>query len=362
MTVLFWISALIVGYVYVGLSLPAGSVGPRSRTGGRGRAAFAGRRTGRRSPSSSPRATRRRGCRRGSPTSSIRHIPGRSEIIVVSDGSTDAPGAALAPFGRRVRLHRGAGRRQAAGAQRRRRARRPATILVFADARQRFAPGALAALVSQLSPIPASAAPPASSCSTASEHASVDTSVGEGIGALLEVREVAAPQREPRLVDARRDRRDLRAAPRAAGRRCRPATLLDDVLAPMRAVLDGCRIVFEERALAFDRASADAAAESRRKTRTLAGNYQILAQEPRLLLPVRQSRSGCSTCRTRSDAWSCRGRCVGLFVVEPGARARAACCIALPLFAAGRSSTASRSPARCSSARERLRARSRSPS
>jgi Na+/H+ antiporter NhaB len=53
----------------------------------------------------------------------------------------------------------------------------------------------------------------------------------------------------------------------------------------MRAVLNGCRIVFEERAVAFDRASTDAAAESRRKTRTLAGNYQILLQEPRLLLP-----------------------------------------------------------------------------
>jgi hypothetical protein len=63
------------------------------------------------------------------------------------------------------------------------------------------------------------------------------------------------------------------------------ATLLDDVLAPMRAVLGGHRIVFEERAIAFDRASTDAVAESRRKTRTLAGNYQILAQEPRLLVP-----------------------------------------------------------------------------
>ena len=37
--------------------------------------------------------------------------------------------------------------------------------------------------------------------------------------------------------------------------------------------------------MAFDRTSPDAAAEARRKTRTLAGNYQILAQEPRLLLP-----------------------------------------------------------------------------
>jgi len=50
-------------------------------------------------------------------------------------------------------------------------------------------------------------------------------------------------------------------------------------------VLKGCRIVFEENAIAYDRASADAAVESRRKTRTLAGNYQILAQEPRLLVP-----------------------------------------------------------------------------
>src|SRR5687767_13926565 len=63
------------------------------------------------------------------------------------------------------------------------------------------------------------------------------------------------------------------------------ATLLDDVLEPMRVVLAGRRIVFEERAIAYDRASVDAAAESRRKIRTLAGNYQILAQEPRLLVP-----------------------------------------------------------------------------
>jgi hypothetical protein len=63
-------------------------------------------------------------------------------------------------------------------------------------------------------------------------------------------------------------------------------TLLDDVLAPMRAVLSGHRIVFEERALAFDKASANAQAENRRKTRTLAGNYQILGQEWRLLLPI----------------------------------------------------------------------------
>jgi cellulose synthase/poly-beta-1,6-N-acetylglucosamine synthase-like glycosyltransferase len=62
-------------------------------------------------------------------------------------------------------------------------------------------------------------------------------------------------------------------------------TILDDVLIPMRAVLAGCRVVFNERARAFDRAAPDADAEARRKIRTLAGNYQILALEPRLLSP-----------------------------------------------------------------------------
>jgi hypothetical protein len=61
--------------------------------------------------------------------------------------------------------------------------------------------------------------------------------------------------------------------------------ILDDVLTPMRAVLAGYRVVFSERAIAFDRAALDARAERRRKIRTLAGNVQILWQEPRLLVP-----------------------------------------------------------------------------
>src|SRR5204862_1846827 len=62
-------------------------------------------------------------------------------------------------------------------------------------------------------------------------------------------------------------------------------TILDDVLTPMRCVMAGYRVVFEERACAFDRTAADADAEGRRKLRTLAGNYQLLWLEPCLLLP-----------------------------------------------------------------------------
>ena len=62
-------------------------------------------------------------------------------------------------------------------------------------------------------------------------------------------------------------------------------TILDDVLAPMRAVLSGARVVFEGSARAYDRVATAANSEYQRKTRTLAGNYQILRLEPRLLAP-----------------------------------------------------------------------------
>jgi cellulose synthase/poly-beta-1,6-N-acetylglucosamine synthase-like glycosyltransferase len=64
-------------------------------------------------------------------------------------------------------------------------------------------------------------------------------------------------------------------------------TILDDVLTPMRVVMAGYRVLFEERACAFDRTASDSSAEGRRKLRTLAGNYQLLWLEPRLLLPWR---------------------------------------------------------------------------
>ncbi|MEM7020763.1 MAG: glycosyltransferase family 2 protein, partial [Pseudomonadota bacterium] len=64
-------------------------------------------------------------------------------------------------------------------------------------------------------------------------------------------------------------------------------TLLDDVLIPMRTVLNGRRVIFEEDALAYDIVSADIQQEWRRKVRTLAGNWQLLNLEPALMLPWR---------------------------------------------------------------------------
>lgn len=66
-----------------------------------------------------------------------------------------------------------------------------------------------------------------------------------------------------------------------------PETLiLDDVWIPMRLVLDGKRVVLVPDAVAYDTAFDDQR-EFRRKARTLAGNYQLFALLPALLLPIR---------------------------------------------------------------------------
>ena len=57
-------------------------------------------------------------------------------------------------------------------------------------------------------------------------------------------------------------------------------TLLDDVFWPMHVVLQGYRVVHDERARAFDRLPEKTHDEFRRKVRTLAGNYQLLTLLP----------------------------------------------------------------------------------
>ena len=64
-----------------------------------------------------------------------------------------------------------------------------------------------------------------------------------------------------------------------------PGTILDDLLTPMRIVMRGFRIVFEGRALAYDRLAHDYSSEFKRKVRTLAGNYQAMSLCPGLIKP-----------------------------------------------------------------------------
>jgi cellulose synthase/poly-beta-1,6-N-acetylglucosamine synthase-like glycosyltransferase len=210
----------------------------------------------------------------------------RLEIIVVSNGSTDNTSEVIARFGDRVvsftldAVGKAGALNVAAQAA-------SHDVLVFADARQQFAPDAIRRLVEPL------ADPRVGGVSGElvldSENAnaqggSAASPVGEGVGLYWRY-EKWLRRRESDIHSVLGATGAVYALRRSLWRPLPPETLLDDVLAPMRAVLTGRRIVFEPRARAFDRASPDAATEERRKERTLAGNYQLLWLEPRLLVP-----------------------------------------------------------------------------
>jgi hypothetical protein len=66
-----------------------------------------------------------------------------------------------------------------------------------------------------------------------------------------------------------------------------PQTILDDVVIPMQAVMQGFRCLFEPLAIAFDLPSDSVSKESTRKRRTIAGVAQLVVMRPAWLLPWR---------------------------------------------------------------------------
>ena len=66
-----------------------------------------------------------------------------------------------------------------------------------------------------------------------------------------------------------------------------PGTILDDVVVPMRIVLGGKRAILDPAARAHGAATRSPGSEYERKRRTLAGNYQLFAEMPELLVPWR---------------------------------------------------------------------------
>jgi poly-beta-1,6-N-acetyl-D-glucosamine synthase len=290
MTYVFWASAILIGYVYVGYpALLAMWVRVRPLS-----AKSSGERTDRVPkrlavhvlPAISIVVAARNEARRlGARVKNLLALDypaNRRQIIVVSDGSTDDTLRVLAPFSTRIDVVSipASGKAAALNAGV---AHAAYDILVFTDARQSFAPDALRALVAPF----------------------VDPNVGGVSGELVldsEARQAGDPPVSAGIGVYWRFEKWLRRHESAIGsligatgaiyalrrslwRPLPPETILDDVLAPMRAVLAGRRVVFTERAKAFDRTVASSRAESRRKVRTLAGNVQLLWLEPRLLVP-----------------------------------------------------------------------------
>ena len=318
MKLTFWVAIAFVAYVYAGYPLLLRAWAHRARRT-RPQDDAAGRQT------SLPGvsiviAAHNEGARLAARLDNLRALdypPARRQIIVVSDGSMDDTAAVVAghrPYVELVEVPRG-GKALALNAGV---ARATFDLVVFADARQRFASDALRHLVAPFSDPQVGGVSgellldcesalfanqraeanrrrrPAAGNRTVSRdrrlladrRLAVESTIGDGVGLYWRY-EKHLRRLESTVGSTLGATGAIYAIRRALWSPLPADTILDDVLTPMRVVLAGFRVVFDDRAQAFDRAAADADSEARRKIRTLAGNFQIVWLEPRLLAPWR---------------------------------------------------------------------------
>lgn len=201
------------------------------------------------------------------------------DVIVVSDGSTDGTVSRLKaleePRLRVLQQPESAGK--AAGLNAALEKVR-SEIVVLTDARQEFAPDTIQRLVSHFSDSKVGAV------SGELEIAKADSAIGSGVDAYW---------RQERLLRAAEARLDscigctgaVYAIRRSLFIPIPPDTVLDDVVIPMQIAHQGFRVLHDPSAVAYDPQKLEPEAESRRKRRTLAGNFQMIFRYPRWSLP-----------------------------------------------------------------------------
>ncbi len=203
------------------------------------------------------------------------------DVLVVSDGSTDETAARLAalhhPRLRVLALPERSGKPTGLNAGI---AASQSEIIVLTDARQTFAPDTIRKLTARLT------APRIGAVSGELEIAPSNSSTGSGVDAYWRL-ERFLRAKESQLDSCIGCTGAVYAIRRALFTPLPADTILDDVLIPMRIAIAGHRVLHEPAAVAHDPQPLEPVAESRRKRRTLAGNFQLLFRHPGWLLPWR---------------------------------------------------------------------------
>lgn len=202
------------------------------------------------------------------------------EIVVASDGSSDDTVTRAGRYAERgVRVLAFATRRGKPAVLNEVVPRCRGSIVVLADARQRFERGALRALAAAFGDPEVGA--------VSGELVLEDvrgTAVGSGVGAYWAI-EKGLRYLESRIDSTIGATGAIYAIRRELFEAIPDDTLLDDVVIPLRIIRRGYRVVFEPEARAFDRPPASAAQEFARKVRTIAGGFQLFARERWLVAP-----------------------------------------------------------------------------
>jgi cellulose synthase/poly-beta-1,6-N-acetylglucosamine synthase-like glycosyltransferase len=205
-------------------------------------------------------------------------LASRVEVAVCSDGSSDGTAQAARRAGARVfdfpaRRGKAACLSEVIPAL-------DAAIIVLADARQLFTPDTIPRLVRHF------ADPAIGAVSGILRVGDPATAAGAGVDLYWKM-ETAVRQAESDFDSCVGCTGAVYAIRRALFEPLPADTILDDVVIPMRIALRGYRVVYDSEAEAFDPQPLDPRAETRRKARTLAGNFQMLTRHPGWLLPWR---------------------------------------------------------------------------
>lgn len=210
---------------------------------------------------------------------SLDYPEGQLQIVVVSDGSSDGTEQILRQFSLDSRVHvvlnqfskgKAAGLNDALEVTR-------GELLVFTDARQKIEHSAIRLLAENF-------ADPNVGCASGElmlgDPESGESGKGYGLYWRIEktIRELESASGS--VVGATGA---LYAARRELLTSVPAGTILDDVYLPMQIARQGKRVVFDDRAIAWDTPNLGAEREFSRKVRTLSGNYQLVQLAPWLL-------------------------------------------------------------------------------
>lgn len=273
----FWISLAVAAYTYVGYPLLLALIG-MLRMKPRAIEPFAGSFSFVLSLHNEEANVKRR---LDELTALVRATGLDGEILLVSDGSTDGTVEAARAFETEgiVRVldrpqKEGKSAALSAGC-----AVARGDILVFADARQRWADDAVSRLLENF-------ADPRVGAVSGDLVLESAPGVMAGVGLYWRF-EKWLRKKESQIHAQVGVTGAISACRRVLFRPIPLGTLLDDVYWPLCVAMQGYRVVHDERAKAYDRLPERPRDEFRRKVRTLAGNFQLVRLLPASLLPWR---------------------------------------------------------------------------
>jgi cellulose synthase/poly-beta-1,6-N-acetylglucosamine synthase-like glycosyltransferase len=275
----FWVSVVLVGYVYLLYPMLIWAVSrlrpvaPRSRAASLHPASFS-------IVLAVHNEAARVTCRIDELVSLISATGLTAEIIVVTDGCSDQTALlARSHTSTLVRVVELAENQGKAFALSRGCEVAKGEILVFADARQRWAADALQRLLRAFA---------RAEIGAVSGELVIESGPGVLAGVSLYWRyEKWLRRNEARVHSTVGLTGSICAVRRELFRPIPRGVLLDDVYWPLQVAMQGWRVVYEEGAIAYDRLPDRPADEFRRKVRTLSGNFQLAALLPQALLPWR---------------------------------------------------------------------------